>query len=93
VHQISPTFLPLSVPEQPTFLLAYRNFEDVVHFWELTPLTYQLLQLVETESGQFSETYLTQLVTLAPTFSVQKLKEAGLEILRDFVQRGVIVSA
>jgi len=93
VHQISPTFLPLLVPEQPTFLLAYRNFEDVVHFCELTPLTYQLLQLLEAESGQFSETYLTQLVTFAPTFSVQKLQEAGLEILRDFVQRGVIVSA
>ncbi len=93
VHQISPEFLPLTAPKQATFLVAYRDMDDVVQFLEITPLTYQLLQLVETQPEQLAETYLIQLANFAPTIAVQTLKEKGLEILKDFAQRGVIVAA
>ncbi len=92
VQHISPEFLPLTVPEQATFLVAYRNEDDGVQFLKITPLTYQLLQLIETQSGQLAETYLMQLVDFVPTIAEQTLKEKGLEILQDFVQRGAIIS-
>jgi len=92
VHQISPAFLPLIAPEQATFLVAYRDTEEVVQFLEITPLTYQLLQLVETQPEQLAETYLMQLADFAPAIAVQTLKEKGLEILNDFARRGVIVA-
>lgn len=93
VHQISPTFLPLTAPEQATFLVAYRDADEMVQFLEITPLTYQLLQLVEMQPEQLAETYLMQLVDFAPAITVQTLKEKGLEILKDFARRGVIVAA
>jgi hypothetical protein len=90
VQKISPEFIPLT-SEQPTFLVIYRNAEDCVQFLEITPLTFQLLQLVEDQPEQLADVYLTQLVDFAPTISVAILKEKGLEILKDFANRGVIV--
>jgi hypothetical protein len=92
VHKISSEFIPLT-SEQPTFLVVYRNTDDVVQFLEITPLTFQLLQLLETQSGQITEIYLTQLADFAPMISLAILKEKGLEILGDFAKRGVIVAA
>jgi hypothetical protein len=92
VQKISPEFIPLT-SEQPTFLVVYRNREDVVQFLEITPLTFQLLQLLETQPEQFAETYLMQLADVVPMISLAILKEKGFEILEDFVKRGVIVAA
>ena len=64
-----------------------------MQFLEITPLTFQLLQLLETQSEQIAEIYLTQLADFAPMISLVILKEKGLEILGDFVRRGVIVAA
>lgn len=91
VHKISPEFMPLT-SEQPTFLVVYRNVEDMVQFLEITPLTFQLLQLLEMQPEQFAEIYLTQLSDLVPLISLVILKEKGLEILKDFAKRGVIVT-
>ena len=92
VQKISPEFIPLTT-EQPTFLVVYRNAEYGVQFLEITPLTFQLLQLLENQPEQFAESYLTELADFAPTISLTILKEKGWEILEDFVERGVIVNA
>jgi hypothetical protein len=89
VQKISPVFIPLT-SEQPTFLVVYRNVDDIVQFLEITPLTFQLLQLLDAHPEQFAETYLRQLAALAPTIPLAILKEKGLEILQDLARRGVI---
>lgn len=91
VHKISSEFIP-PTSEQPTFLVVYRNIEDIVQFLEITPLTFQLLQLLETQSEQIAERYLTRLADFSPMISLVILKEKGLEILEDFAKRGVIVA-
>ncbi|MDD2864836.1 MAG: putative DNA-binding domain-containing protein [Methylococcales bacterium] len=90
VHKISAQFAPL-ISEQPTFLVVYRNENDAVQFLEITPLTFQLLQLIENTPQQLAENYFVELVNLVPTFTLETLKENGLGILEDFVKRGVIV--
>lgn len=92
VQKISSKFIPLT-SEQPTFLVVYRNAEDVVLFLEITPLTFQLLQLLENQPDQIAETYLMQLLEFAPTISLAILKEKGLAILENLARRGVIVAA
>jgi hypothetical protein len=92
VQKISPKFIPLT-SEQPTFLMVYRNAEDCVQFLEITPLTFQLLQLLENQPEQLVESYLAELANFAPSISLAILKEKGTEILADFVKRGVIVDA
>lgn len=89
VQKICPTFIPLE-SSRPTFLTVYRNENDAVQFLEITPLTFQLLQLLENAPVQFAEDYFIQLAQLVPTITVETLREKGLEILHDLAQRGVI---
>lgn len=90
VHKISSQFMPLK-SEQPTFLVVYRNENDMVQFLEITPLTFQLLQLIDNTPEQLAENYLAALANFTPTVAFETLKGKGLEILEDFVKRGVIV--
>lgn len=92
VQKICAEFMPVK-SEQPTFLVVYRNENDMVQFLEITPLTFQLLQLVEYFPEQTTDCYFAKLAEFVPTISAEILEEKGLEILEDFVKRGVIVSA
>lgn len=47
VHRIGPEFQPGQVPEQPTFLVVYRNRQHEVKFLEANAVTMRLLQLLE----------------------------------------------
>lgn len=93
VQKISPNFIPLIAPALPTFLVVYRNEQDCVQFLEITPLTFQLLQLLENRPKQMAEQYLVQLAESMDTIEMALLKENGLAIFKDFIKRGVIVTA
>jgi hypothetical protein len=90
VHKISAQFAPRE-SEQPTFLVVYRNENDTVQFLDITPLTFQLLQLIDNMPEKFAENYLVELTNFAPTVDLETLQKKGLDILEDFVKRGVIV--
>ena len=47
VHMIGPDFQPQHPPEQPTFLVVYRNRQQEVKFLEVNAVTTRLLQLFE----------------------------------------------
>ena len=53
VHQLGPQYQPEQPPEQPTFLVVYRNRQDKVRFMEANAVTVRLLQLLE-DSEQLS---------------------------------------
>ena len=91
VQKICAEFIPFT-NEQSTFLVVYRNKNDMVQFLEITPLTFQLLQLVENFSEQTVDFYFVKLAELVPSISFETLKTEGVEMLEDFVKRGVIVS-
>lgn len=93
VHRISPHFLPITPPEQPTFLVVYRDEHENVQFLEITPLTYQLLQIMQDTPAQAARLYLAQLSSLFPTMDETVLTQHGEAILKDFVARGVVICA
>jgi hypothetical protein len=92
VHRISPEFLPTTVPEQATFLVVYRDEDENVQFLEITPLTYQLLQLLQAQPEQLARVYLKQLATLFPAINEEVLNQSGEEILTQLAMRGVVIS-
>jgi hypothetical protein len=49
VHQIGPGYQPDTPPQNPTFLLVYRNRADQVEFMQANAVTARLLQLAEEE--------------------------------------------
>lgn len=48
VHQLGPEYLPDQPPAQPTLLLVLRRADGKVDFQALSPLTYRLLERLET---------------------------------------------
>ena len=92
VHTISPDSLPCELPEQPSYLIVYRNDRDEVVFLETNPMTHALLEKLSNNSQKNCEAILN---TLAEEMQHPKPKvviEGGLSIIREFVERGVIVA-
>lgn len=52
VHRIGPEFQPGTAPESGTYLVVYRNREDVVRFLEVNQVTYRLLEWLDESSAQ-----------------------------------------
>ena len=50
VHKMCPDYLPEKAPEQPTYLIVYRNRNDEVKFMELNPVTARLINLLDRKS-------------------------------------------
>ncbi len=50
VHRIGLEYQPSSPPDEPTFLVVYRNREHLVKFMEANAVTIRLLQLLEEQS-------------------------------------------
>ena len=92
VQKICAAFVPTE-SSQPTFLTVYRNENDAVQFLEITPLTFQLLQLLENSPKQSANFYLAKLAEFMPSISAQILAEKGLKILEDFALRGLVIEA
>jgi hypothetical protein len=92
VHLISPDFLPITAPEKATFLVVYRDEYEDVQFLEITPLTYQLLLLLQEQPDKLAQEYLKQLALLFPVINEDVLNQNGEEILRNLVKHGVVIT-
>lgn len=61
VHKISESYQPTEPPEQPTFLVVYRDRADKVQFMEANGVTMRLLQLLEGDAGMTGDAALSQI--------------------------------
>ncbi len=90
VHHIGPDFQPSFAGEMPTFLVVYRNREDLVRFMELNQVSYRLLQFV----GQSPErTVREQLSMIAEELQHPepgRVLEFGVNLIKRLHQKGVI---
>lgn len=90
VHQISLSFLPESVPEQPTCLLVYRNIEDDVNFIQIPMITFRLLQLLQENETIACEDCLLQIAQESAHPEPDKMIASGLQIIKDLAEKNII---
>lgn len=93
VHRISPDYLPEVPPENPTFLLVYRDRSLAVKFLEITPVTYQflqLLQLLQDAQPVSAQACLQQLVRENQALDPQTIVDGGKEIITRMARLEVI---
>ena len=94
VERIGPEYLPRSAPDQPSYLMVYRDHEDQVHFMQTTPHTYRLLQMIEENSDKSGEDYLQILAAELPdTPDRQNLLDFALKSLQDMAAKGILIPA
>jgi uncharacterized protein len=90
VHLIDPEYLPLTLPERPTFIVVYRNLEDEVKFMEVAPMTYRLLEIIE-ETGQIlSDHLLKQVAKESQHPNSDVIMSGGLMTLHDLFEKTVV---
>lgn len=93
VHKISPSFIPSSTPDEPTYLVVYRNTDDDVVFLETNPTTHSLLDLLLKNSQQPTVELLAKFAIDLKHPKPNVVIEGGLIILKDFVDRGILIPA
>ncbi|WP_305909669.1 putative DNA-binding domain-containing protein [Methylomarinum sp. Ch1-1] len=91
VQKISPDYLPETAPEQPTYLLVYRDSVDEVHFIQINAMTFRLLQMIQQHDGINTAACLQQLATEAAQPNQQIIIEGGLTILQDMASKGIVI--
>lgn len=93
VHQIGPDHRPDAPPEQPVWLLVYRNTEDRVAFMEINAVTARLLALMQEQPLSSGEQLLQ---TLGDEMGFQDraaLLSFGADLLQRLRDRELILGA
>ena len=91
VHLIGPDYQPESVPQQPTFLVVYRNRQHDVLFMESNALTVRLLDLLSAGEYASGLTLLEQLATEIQHPDVAVFTELGLDLMKRLQKSDIIL--
>jgi hypothetical protein len=91
VHRIAPDYQPQEPPEQPTFLVVYRDPKDEVRFLEITPVTYQLLALIQEQPGRTAAAYLQAVAEQLKHPQPEIVYEGGLKIVQDLAAKHILL--
>lgn len=90
VHTMGPDNLPDKAPEQPTYLVVYRNRQDEVRFLEINPVTARLIGLLQ-ENASF--TGLDAIESISKEMNhpnPEVVKQGGQAALEELQQHGII---
>jgi hypothetical protein len=90
VHRIGPNFRPLEPPTNPTLLAVYRDREDTVHFLELNPVSYRLLQLIGEGQGKTGLDCLGRIIQELNHPDPDTILDCGKQLLADLIHRGIV---
>jgi hypothetical protein len=91
VHRIGPGFQPSEAPDAPTLLLVRRDSGGKVHFSELSPLTWRLLELAAGEAASTGRALLAELAREAAAPDAARFVEDGHAMLRRLAGERVVV--
>ncbi len=91
VHRISAEFRPDEAPEQPSWLLVYRNREDQVKFIELNAVSARLLWLLNEHPELSGARALEQIADELPQISRDNILQHGLNLLQQFLRDDIVL--
>lgn len=91
VHKIKPDFQPDTAPEQPTFILVYRDQQDKVGFMEMNPMTARLVELVASNETQTGEEILLTIAKEIPSLSQDVILHGGHTTLTQLREKDIVL--
>jgi len=92
VHRIGPAYQPLAPPQEPTFLVVYRNRADKVAFLEANGVTARLLQLADApeNSGQTAHNLLMRLAEELHHPAPEQVLLSGVDLLNKLMRLDIL---
>ncbi len=93
VHQITQTFQPSEPPDQPTYLALYRDREDAVHFLEINPLTYEMMQKLDANTDVSAIQIISGIADKLPDLDRKFVIDGGIEMLTMLQNRGMLAAS
>jgi len=91
VHTISHDQQPEEKPQQPTWIIIYRDREDEVGFIQVTPVTARLMQLLDGEVPMTGRQALEQVATEMNHPQPAVILEGGLDTLRQLRKKDIVL--
>ena len=90
VHRIGPNFKPAFPDGTLSFLVVYRNREDMVRFMELNQVSYSLLKSFDDSPGLTVRGHLLMIAQELKHQEPDKVLKFGTDLLRDLHLKGLI---
>ena len=92
VHGISPDEQPVDKPQQPTWIIVYRDREDEVGFMQLNPVTARLIQLLDdSDSNMTGRQALEQIATELNHPQPEVIISGGMDTLRQLRKKDIVL--
>ena len=91
VHKISSDFIPKEKSSQPIYLLVYRDQHYGISFIELNQIAAKLIEELQKNSDKTGEEILLQIADQLKHPDPNIVIEGGLEVIRDFKNRDIIL--
>ena len=93
VHKISPDFQPENPPEQPTYLVVYRDASFEVRFLEITATIFRLLQTIQDQEDVLAEDYIQQIILESGLSDPEAIRNGGVKALKKLAGKGILCKA
>lgn len=91
VHKMAADFLPEQAPEQPSYLVVYRNRKDEVNFMEINPVTARLFYLLDNDETMTGQQALEQITQEMNHPNPEVVINGGLSALQELQSNGIIL--
>jgi hypothetical protein len=91
VHRMGPDYLPATPPDQPTYLVVYRNRNDEVKFLEINAVTARLINLLQENPEITGELALGQIAQEMQHPNPALVIEGGLSALQELQRYGIVL--
>ena len=91
VHRISPDQQPQTPPDEPTYLVVFRDRRDDVTFMELNAVSARLLDLILSDRPQSSRAMLEMIAGELKRPDPAAVIEGGRSILQMFVDKDIVL--
>ncbi len=91
VHAMGPDYLPEKPPENPTYIVVYRNRNDEVKFLEINPVTARLIALLQEDETISGEQALNRIAQEMHHPNPDVVMSGGLAALQELQSYGIVL--
>lgn len=91
VHRIGPDYLPQNKPEQPTYLLVYRDRHYAMGFIELNTVAAKLVEALSSNRKKTGKAMLADIAKRLQHPDPDNVIQGGLEIMNDFKSKDILL--